>query len=595
MKKIIYTIPLLFLLLTVASCQDDKNEVDGHGYLQLSSVEVNKNVVIEPTSSVSRMATRADETNSIQLALDILKGDEVVKHVDNWTQLRDEAVKLEIGEYTLRAYSFGEGKNKNAQGVEAAPFYMGETTVTIQKDVNKTAEIKCTLSQCMVSLSYSANFKKAFPTYEAVLSNSFGPITLASTETRSAYMGTGVELKSILKLTNADGDSFEYPRVIAEKAQSHYHYKVNYDVTNEGSGEFVVEVDPVAKIHEITVTIPVAKAPEHILTTASSNAWGQFAYMSGTAILASQDAVVVFKYRKKDAGDDAWVEVSSTLKDGIYEGKTEQIEFGAEYEYAIAAGEQMGTIQSFTTEAKDGQYPIENLSLDAWSIGKTGLIIKNKPFVTPNANKSDSYWATGNSGAIIAGESDVTTEVAGAEAKQGSAAKLKTITGVLAAGSAAGNLFIGSFNTSMTNPSSSVKFGRDYSGARPTKLSGWYQYDPQPISFGVYPQDRTDMDTDEAHIYIRLWDAEGNVIAYGEMIETQKVSTYKKFDIDINYSNLTAKPAKITIVATSSRYGGEFEPKNVERPEDGLKSNIWGKVGAGSTLWVDEFELSYYK
>lgn len=42
------------------------------------------------------------------------------------------------------------------------------------------------------------------------------------------------------------------------------------------------------------------------------------------------------------------------------------------------------------------------------------------------------------------------------------------------------------------------------------------------------------------------------------------------------------RPAAMTIVATSSRYGGEFE---------GAK--VVGQVGHGSTLYVDEFELLY--
>jgi hypothetical protein len=52
----------------------------------------------------------------------------------------------------------------------------------------------------------------------------------------------------------------------------------------------------------------------------------------------------------------------------------------------------------------------------------------------------------------------------------------------------------------------------------------------------------------------------------------------------VKYSDETAKPAKMTIVATSSRYGGDFSG-----------SKVVGRVGAGSTLWVDEFELTYYK
>ena len=47
---------------------------------------------------------------------------------------------------------------------------------------------------------------------------------------------------------------------------------------------------------------------------------------------------------------------------------------------------------------------------------------------------------------------------------------------------------------------------------------------------------------------------------------------------------MTAKPATITIVATSSHYGGDFSG-----------SAVVGQVGNGSTLWIDEFELSYYK
>jgi hypothetical protein len=38
----------------------------------------------------------------------------------------------------------------------------------------------------------------------------------------------------------------------------------------------------------------------------------------------------------------------------------------------------------------------------------------------------------------------------------------------------------------------------------------------------------------------------------------------------------------MTIVVTSSKYGGEF---------NGMK--VCGQVGDGSTLYVDEFELTY--
>ena len=43
-------------------------------------------------------------------------------------------------------------------------------------------------------------------------------------------------------------------------------------------------------------------------------------------------------------------------------------------------------------------------------------------------------------------------------------------------GAAAGNLFIGTYKTNVGKPESSPSFGRAYSGARPTKLSGYYKY-----------------------------------------------------------------------------------------------------------------------
>ena len=87
---------------------------------------------------------------------------------------------------------------------------------------------------------------------------------------------------------------------------------------------------------------------------------------------------------------------------------------------------------------------------------------------------------------------------------------------------------------------------------------------------------------DECHIYLRLRDDKDNEIGYGEFIGKETVTQYTQFRFDVTYTNKTAKPAKITIVATSSHYGGDFT---------GMK--VTGSVGVGSELWVDEFELLY--
>lgn len=103
-----------------------------------------------------------------------------------------------------------------------------------------------------------------------------------------------------------------------------------------------------------------------------------------------------------------------------------------------------------------------------------------------------------------------------------------------------------------------------------------------PITYpGTVPGN---LKTDQCHIYLRLWNDAGQEIAYGEFIGTETVTEYTKFEFDIKYSNTESKPAKIAIVATSSKYGGEF---------DDAGKKVIGQVGDGSTLWVDEFELGY--
>ena len=73
-----------------------------------------------------------------------------------------------------------------------------------------------------------------------------------------------------------------------------------------------------------------------------------------------------------------------------------------------------------------------------------------------------------------------------------------------------------------------------------------------------------------------------NLIGYGEFVDDKTVNEYTEFSFDIAYSNKKARPAKMTIVATSSRYGGDFSG-----------SKVSGSVGVGSELYVDEFELLY--
>ena len=306
--------------------------------------------------------------------------------------------------------------------------------------------------------------------------------------------------------------------------------------------------------------------PSVVLSTpVSVNAWATKASLYGEMKSGASPSV---EYKKTTDAD--WIALPSediNVSQTSFTAELKGLVNDTEYQWRILVDGEYSETATFTTEKI---IEIPNLNFDTWSqSGKNWF---------PNADAEDSYWATGNTGVTIAKDA-TTVPVEGADAYNGKAAKMTTVTGVVYVGSAAGNLFIGTYSTNIGNPSASVSFGREYDGARPTKLKGYYKYKSMPITAGTKPGN---LQNDECHIYMRLWDASGKEIAYGEFIGTETIAEYTPFEFDLEYKDNVTKPSKMTIVATSSHYGGEFEGKNVV-----------GQVGEGSTLWVDEFELSY--
>lgn len=310
--------------------------------------------------------------------------------------------------------------------------------------------------------------------------------------------------------------------------------------------------------------------------TGEVNAWATKATLQGEM---KSGATPVVEY--KQATETDWTELPSdnvTIKSSTsFTAEASGLQSGTTYEWRVSVDGTACEPATFETETI---VELPNMNFDTWTQNGKNWYAND---VANNYDDPKAWWASGNEGVTssLAGGHDALTEpVSGSDAYKGKAAKLHSITGVTLVGAAAGNLFIGTYKTNMGNPSASVSFGRAYSGARPTKMKGYYKYTPMPITNnGTVPGN---LQTDECHIYLRLWDANDKEIAYGEFVGTEKVTTYQPFEFDINYSDTKSKPAKITIVATSSHYGGEFS---------GAK--VVGQVGDGSTLWVDEFELSY--
>lgn len=556
----------------LCSCQSDLDEsAKGYGYLQLSSVDVNKTM------------TRADVTATEQISVDVYDEENtLIEHADKWQDINSEGgLLLPAGKtYTVKAYSYD--RDKNAQGFDAKPYYAGEKDVTIQADKANYAEITCKLAQSKVSVEYTEKFKNAFtePFQCYVTGNSGTNIEFKEGETRAAY----VKAEQPLSIKLDFGNNKVFTEQITASAEAAHLYKVTLEAGDAQTG-ITITLDQTIHQYEVTLEIPT-KMEDYIATTDISSdvskVWGQFAYLVGECNITGATDPVQFCYKKKADADWSTIEATKVGDAFTYENKVAPLDFDTEYEYYIKCGDKQGETVSFTTEAfitpENGG--ISNLDFNTWSKTEKGLITKRDCWF-PNADQANSYWATGNEG-VITLKSSNTIPVEGEDAHNGKAAKLTTVD-ITLVGYAAGNIFIGNYSTNTSDPASSVSFGRPYSGARPVKLSGWYKYQPgaKMREGATEPSDRK-LTSDECDIYVILWS--GNTkIAESHFINNQTVASYKKFELPIEYSNTSLRPDKITIVATSSRYGGEFSG-----------TSVVGQLAVGSTLWVDEFELSYY-
>lgn len=540
----------------ISSCQSEIDEAKGYGYLQLSSIDVNKGV-----------ETRADITESEAIAVDILdESNAVVQHADDWRNLDD--VILPVATYTIKAYS--ADKNMETQGFDAQPYYAGQKDVVIEANKAKNVNITCKLAQTMVSVNCSETFKSTFAGYTCYIEGADAlSIPFVEDEARAAYVKAGQPLT--VKVDFGNGKSFS--QEITSKAEAAYHYKVNLDIT-EGNAGFDISVDQTIHQYDVTVKVPTKQESADMVTSDikndASKVWGQFAYLSGSCNLAEITSPVQFRYKKK--ADAEWTTIEAVQEEDTknYSAKVAPLDFGTEYEYYILCGDKAGETCTFTTES---YVEIPNLNFDTWS--------QNEKDWYPNADASNSYWSTGNEGVTLGGNSN---SVGVSDSYSGLAAQLQTVEVtmfVFVKVKAAGNIFIGSYKTNAQDPASSVTFGRDYSGARPTKLSGYFKYQPgATMSDGSVPSEK--LEKDECDIYIQLWSG-GETIGEGHFITNETVSEYTHFEIPIEYTVTNKRPDKIAIVATSSRYGGYF---------DGM--NVIGQLAIGSTLWVDDFELSYY-
>lgn len=169
MKKIqIIWIAGLLLTAGLVSCEM-KDELKGNtgivpsevGYLDLDVAVGQK--------------TRADETTSVVPSVSTddfpveIKGKDVeyTKVFESYEALKKECpLALPVGNYTVSAHT-----NAELKAVMDVPYYGGETSLTITKDIEAKANVECTMKNTKVQLVYDTEFSTVFKEWDITVSD----------------------------------------------------------------------------------------------------------------------------------------------------------------------------------------------------------------------------------------------------------------------------------------------------------------------------------------------------------------------------------------------------------------------------------------
>lgn len=313
----------------------------------------------------------------------------------------------------------------------------------------------------------------------------------------------------------------------------------------------------------------------------SVDAWTRVAWLQANGVTGADNG---FKYRAK--GTETWTDVPdtqiTTSNSGSFKGLIKGLQPLSEYEYYAYCNDEMTEVGTFTTEA---EVALPNGSFDHWH--------QDGKIWNPWASGETKFWDTGNKGATTVGDSNTipTAETCPAN-PTGQAALLQTKYIIIKL--ASGTLYAGNYvKTDGTN--GIIDMGREWT-TRPTKLRGWYKYQPQPIN--VVSEELAHLDllgkNDTCHVYMMLgdWDTpvqvrtnpnnrqlidynDPHIIALAQFQSGDVVSDYQQFELEFEYRSTSRKPKYLLLVASASKYGDYFTG------------------GDGSLLTIDEFEFEY--
>lgn len=584
MNKVKY-LTILFVGVIMCSCCRENVIPDGYGYMTAAVTRDNSTIDV---------TTKADENtdSEITFKLDVLyNGTELVQTIADHKTLSSNPLQLKTANYTVRASNRDE-----VAAIFDSPRYAGETAIEIKPNTTVNASIKCSLSDVLVTPTFTEDFATKLKSYKLVVSNDLEGASLIWTPAdagKVGYFKVSDKLDWVLTITNKANKSFDIKgSYTSVKAKQKYamSFKLAEDVKGDtGAGNFKVVLDDSVNDKSFDYSLDFTTAEAEMKT---ANVWALFADLTGEYKVDNAPAGLGFEYCK--TGSDNWNsfdgEVTVDEANKTFSARVTGLDPNTKYSFRAKSAKEAGKrLFNVETESVETVY---NMSFDDW------WMKKNVPM--PNSGKDVTVWDTANPGSKLANVFPTTEETSHlavpGEGKKAARLESKEVAsmGILAAG----NIYTGKF-VSIAGAGAKLDWGVPFT-SRPLAMKGYFDYRPEIINkyFANKPEMEGKVDICQIQVFLTDWegqfrintdervfvdvDNDPNIIAYGKIESNVNTSTkenlvngYEPFTIKLDYRDLTRKPTMIVIVAAASKYGDYFTG------------------GLGSTLYVDEFSFVY--
>lgn len=178
--KLFNTITACLLLCAgLVSCEmKDELKGSGAGTSEVGYLNLGVAVNASQNSVVSRADNANDDGENVGVAVSAdefpvtiigVTDPSYSKEYESYAALKAEnggKVELPIGEYTVTAHS-----NAELEPQMATPYYEGTTPIKITAGVESSAEVKCTMKNMKIQLTYTANFLARFESWDITIND----------------------------------------------------------------------------------------------------------------------------------------------------------------------------------------------------------------------------------------------------------------------------------------------------------------------------------------------------------------------------------------------------------------------------------------